>query len=174
MSSLQESLKYLQDNGYVSEERGRWYFTEKFYRESSGTLLPVLATPQSMIKMPVDTDQWITLFVQLISQAEVPRMLSDNKGGVYYANKYSVPAMKVFRKAIEKEGVVYELLVKSVMLYYKSASKYKKTVGNYFVDGDWLTDYQALKDSVMQGADALTSHIEEQVNDPTHDSYEWG
>lgn len=177
MLNLQEILTYLRDNTYVTKNtKDEWVFSEKFYHDLEVQGRAVVPVPKAgnVATLPKDGTEWQLLFIQLIEAAQVPKVLSDNRGGHYYANKYSEPAMKVFRKALEKDDVNYELLVKSVMLYYKSSVSYKKTISNYFTGGDWKTDYMALTQSISQGAEALTNHIQDELKSNTYDSYDWG
>lgn len=167
MSNLKanELLSQLLASGYTTMEKGKYVFTRKFYEELGSTNALVLAQSSSGLPMLPQTQQdWENQFIALISEAKVPQRLEDNRGGVYYANKFSVEGLKAFRKAIES-GVNYQVLVKSVFLYYQSSVRFKKAVGNYFANGDWRTDYEALAASAVQGIDALKDHIQKETNE---------
>jgi hypothetical protein len=179
MSELQQVLQKLLDGGYVAligiPPGQQYLFTKKFYaeiaQEPTGTAM-VLVEAHGL---PVKTfaDDWALNFMTFISEAQVPARLEDNRGNPYYCNKYSEAAMKVFKKAMQA-GVRYEVLVKSVMLYYKSNVRYKKAIGNYFVQGDWRSDYEALVQAAGNGETSLHNHIKQEVSDGGRSQYKLG
>ena len=114
---------------------------------------------------------WEQLFMKFIQEAKVPQKLEGTRGEVYYANKYSVPGMKAFKKALQG-GYVYDILVKSTMLYYKSSVKLKKAIGNYFAQEDFKSDYQALTEAAASGT--LTEHIKSETNDEQQSAWKLG
>ena len=137
--------------------------------------VPTLIKPQNnalqVIKMQQD---WMLAFMNFIMEAKIPKYCDPANGkDPYIVNNYSEPAMKVFKKAIEKELVVYDVLVKSTMLYYKSTkNKFKKAVGNYFVQGDWRSDYLALMDAA--GTGTVESLIKSEMDNGNKSSYSIG
>ena len=88
----------------------------------------------------------------------------EGKDGGYDTNKYSEPAMKVFKKSIES-GINYSVLVKSTMLYYKTRKQYPLKIGNYIADGAWRSDYEALLSSAEDGT--IVNHIQKEIDDNT-------
>jgi hypothetical protein len=60
------------------------------------------------------------------------------------------------------------------MLYYKGSRRFKKTIGNYITEGDWRTDYEALKRSASQGEEALKNHIKEETEEDGYSGYTLG
>lgn len=172
--NLSELLNQLLADGYVTVEKNKYVFTRKFYEQvdPSQNMLPVLVNP-GLAVMPQTVQDWENLFISFIKEAKVPPRLEDNRGGVYYANKYSAEGMKVFKRALES-GVNYQVLVKSVFLYYQSSVRFKKAVGNYFRDGDWKTDYEALMVSAEQGADAIKQHIQNETRNEQSSQYKLG
>lgn len=154
--------------GYIKANGDAFIGSEKFQQliitgEMAITIKPVdvYNTPELLQRLQTD---WVMGFMQFIQEAKIPRMSENGKGEMYAVNNYSEPAMKVFKKAIEKEGIVYDVLVKSTMLYYKNQrNRYKKTVGNYFVQGDWRSDYKLLLESI--GTGTIEEHIKEQISD---------
>lgn len=154
---LQQALQQLVFEKYIQATDAYNYdLTEKgiqLLRQSYTVPVPALIKPQNnalqIIKMQQD---WMLAFMNFIMEAKIPKYCDNGKGEQYIVNNYSEPAMKVFKKAIEKELVVYDVLVKSTMLYYKSTkNKFKKAVGNYFVQGDWRSDYNALLEAADTG-----------------------
>ena len=112
----------------------------------------------------LQTPNWQSAYLQFIKEAEVPQR-SEGRDGSYDINKYSEPAMKVFRKLIEKEGIQYVVLVKSTMLYYKTHRRYAHTIGNYIEKGYWRSDYEALLSSAAEGT--IENHIQTQIDNDT-------
>lgn len=162
-------VSQLLNEGYVEVVNGNYLFTTKFSEDLKLELFKptlnqaVSQVPESAVTLWNKQTDWPLFFMNFIKEAAVPARLETRSGDAYYANKYSEPAMKVFRKALEKEGVNYTTLLRSTTLYYKSSVGYKKTIGNYFVQGDWRTDYIALEQAMRSGAKELTDHITEQV-----------
>ena len=179
---LPDLLAALIAGGYVIQRKDKYIFSAEFYKEitgvrqglmktRSGELVVVepklpLATQNLLPALPTTDTNWDFLFIEFIKKAEVPARLEDGRGNPYYANKYSADALKVFKRALEKEGVNLDLLVKSTKLYYKSSVRYKKAIGNYIKDGDWKTDYNNLLDSAQEGQESLTKHIKDQTDAP--------
>ena len=107
---------------------------------------------------------WTQAYLNFIKEAEVPTR-GEGRGTTYDLNKYSDPAMKAFRKMIEKEDVNYQLLVKSTMLYYKTRKQFPLTVTRYIEEGAWRTDYEALLQSLKDGN--VVDHIQKEIDDTT-------
>jgi hypothetical protein len=103
-------------------------------------------------------------------EAKVPQRLPDAKGGYFDANKYNDKAMFKFQEMM-KQGIDYDLLVKATILYYKSASSFKKKIANYILDGDWFTDYEMLRLSAEAGEEKLKKHIKDELNGGQHSPY---
>jgi hypothetical protein len=171
--ALKQLLDQLLMGGYVIMDNGKYVFTPKFYADIVSTAVATIPNMlPSTIPVPTSKPEFEMLFIKLIADAQVPKHLPDNKGGVYAANKFSETGLKAFMAAI-KNGVNYELLVKSVMLYYKSSTNYKKAVGNYFAQGDWRTDYEALAASTTS-PEALNQHIKSQINNESKSHFKLG
>lgn len=172
---LKELYLQLLKDEYVEAMDGKMVFTLKFMQLMTG-VQPVTALttlpPNSVELLNKLQRDWTMGFMNFIVEAKVPRQQQTSKGDVYIVNNYSEPAKKVFQKAIEKEGVVYEVLVKSTMLYYKSNNQYKKTIGNYFTQGDWRSDYMALVESLKDGT--LEQHIKTEINESGKSQYQLG
>lgn len=197
MEKLTDHLKWFTDRGYVlSTGSGKYGFSRKFYEElKTEALVEKMSTPVAM----VDSEQSVapsllpevrkpeillaeianmtysSLFIHFISQAQVPARAEDTRGNEYPVNKYNEKAAVVLYKLVTNGQVDYPLLVKSTMLYYKGSRRFKKTIGNYITEGDWRTDYEALKRSASQGEEALKAHINEEIkNESGYNGYEFG
>lgn len=105
---------------------------------------------------------WTKAYLTFIKEAEVPERGSGGTTG-YDLNKYSEPAMKIFRRMLEREKVQYPVLVKSTMLYYKTRKQYQVTIGRYIEEGLWRSDYEALLSSAADGS--ITEHIQKQIDE---------
>lgn len=168
--TLTEVLTYLRDNKYILSDRGKYVLSKKFQEDVAALKNTVSLLPPASNTLPIiapKSDEWPQRFMQFIMDAKVPKFLENNRNERYAANKYSEDAMKVFKKAIEG-GTDYNLLIKTVQLYYASGNRFKKAVGNYFTQGDWRTDYEALVSTSNDGAAALTNHIKETLDDGQH------
>lgn len=156
---------WLLKNDLVEPSANRWILTGKFHdlvdKEEKAEALPVPAKSVSLL--PTKKEDWERLFMNFIMEAQVPARGEASDGTPYYLNRFSEDGLKVFKRALEN-GVVYEVLVRSTLLYYKSSTKLKKGIGNYFKQGDWRTDYEALLQSADQGIEALQSHIKQEVS----------
>lgn len=172
--TLTDVVLFLRDNGYTTTRAGKLCFTQKFH-DDHATQRGVVNTT-SVAK----TDQQITLaeglskaFMNFIMDAKVPSRLEDNRGNPYYVNKYNEDAAKAFTRMIAN-GISYELLVKSTMLYYKSGVKFKKAIGNYILQGDWRTDYEELRASAEQGSEQIKNHINQTLDNGQHNPFSLG
>lgn len=106
---------------------------------------------------------WRMCYLRFIQEAQVP-VSGEGRDGRYDLNKYSEPAMKIFKKALES-GVKYEVLVKSTMLYYKTRKQYALKIGNYIEQGAWRSDYEALLSSAEDGT--IIEHIKKEIDETT-------
>lgn len=167
--TLKELLQYLLDNQYLLAHKGKYTVTRKFYDDvqkvdkSNAVIadlkLSVVHYERTLAVLPKPI---MPTFLQFILDSQVPARLEGSNGDVYAANKYSEGANKIFVKAIA-EGIDYSILVNSTTLYYKSSLRYKKTIGNYFIQGDWKTDYLTLKDKAGAGGQELKDHINKEL-----------
>ena len=172
MTTLKEIVHNLLENGYMMVVKGKYVVTAKFNKEMTGQEVGLIKInnqpivmenppPTALITAPAD---WPMKFMRFITEAEVPKK-GSGRDGSYDLNQYSEPAMKAFRKMLEKEGINYDVLVKSTMLYYKTHNSFQKTISNYIADGHWRTDYYALLHAAENGADGLKTHVEKEIHD---------
>lgn len=186
---LTEVMEWLMTKGFVVIHKDKPKFTALFQKcyngiekglTKQGTViepgLPTLAVPSIAHIVPVPAkfgtykyQDWVSLYIQFITDSSVPRRILNGRGDPYDANKYSEDGMKAFQKAM-KAGAKYELLTKSTMLYYKSGSRFKKSIGNYMSQGDWRTDYMQLLASAEQGVEELNKHIKQELK-TSHNAY---
>lgn len=105
-----------------------------------------------------------TPLTQFIIDAKIPEK-AKSKTGSYFINKYNAKAEKILIKAL-KDKLDYKVLVASTFLYYKSGVMVK-TIANYFLEGIWKDEYNALVDKVNSGeAEAyLTNAMKEGANE---------
>lgn len=189
---LTEVMEWLMTKGFVVIHKDKPKFTALFHKAyngiekgltAQGTViepgLPTLAVATVAPQPPVPAkfsvykyEDWVALYMQFIVDAKVPRRLLSGRGEPYSTNKYSEDGMKAFQKAL-KAGAKYDILVKSVILYYKSGGSFKKAIGNYMAQGDWRTDYMQLLESAQQGAEELNKHIKQELK-TEHNAYRIG
>jgi hypothetical protein len=174
--NLKETVHSLLENGYMMIVKGKYVVTAKFNKEMTGKEVgliklnnePVVQEYEPLIiATPID---WPMRFMNFIVEAQVPTM-GSGKDGTYDINKYSEPAMKAFKRMLEKDKVNYQLLVKSTMLYYKTHKQFQKTISNYIADGLWRTDYYALASAAAEGKEAIQSHIQKSIADGSEFSH---
>lgn len=165
--TLRQALQQLVSEKYIQATDAYNYgLTEKgcALLQSSYELPPAVVQPKNNSLKVIELQRdWMLGFMNFIIEAKVPKYCDNGKGDQYIVNNYSEPAMKVFKKAIDKEGIIYDVLVKSTMLYYKSTkNKFKKAIANYFVQGDWRSDYAALLDAA--GTGTIENHIKSEMD----------
>jgi tetratricopeptide (TPR) repeat protein len=177
---LSEIHKYLIEHQYIHQHNGQWLLgvnysadllkEAKVEYDTTITRINEILAVESYKKV----QDWELLFMEFIRQAEVPRMMEDTRGNLYYTNKFSSDALKVFRKAIEKDGVQLPVLLASVKLYYKSKVRLKKAIGNYFTQGDWKSGYEDLKASADKGDIAIHEHIKQHTDESGNSGWKLG
>lgn len=176
-NELKQHLEWLESNGIIELKFDGFQFTEtgKKTCKELGYYKPCLdlqKLDQRITEIKNMTEpQWEELFIKFISDAKVPAKLEGKNGDVYPGNKFSIPALKIFKKALQA-GAIYDVLVVSTALYYKSSIRLKKAVGNYFIQGDWRSDYDALVQASSSGQ--LTEHIKSETNDGTQSAWKLG
>lgn len=165
--NLKDAVQFLLQNGYLAQVKGKYRVTAKFNQEMTGiaTGLVLTGSVPQVVEKPLpslrNNADWVQLYINFIREAEVP-VRGEGKDGGYDLNKYSEKAMKMFRRMIEKEGVIYGVLVKSTLLYYKTHRKFPHTITRYISEGSWRSDYQALLQSAKDGT--LENHIQTEID----------
>lgn len=170
VQNLASTVKYtLSEKGMQLLQQGR-----AFDLASIDQQIAVIEKPKNNSLKVIELQQnWMLGFMNFIIEAKVPKYCDNGKGDQYIVNNYSEPAMKVFKKAIEKENIIYDVLVKSTMLYYKSTkNRFKKAIANYFVQGDWRSDYAALLEAA--GTGTIENHIKSEMDNGTKSKWKLG
>lgn len=176
MTNLSEVLQFLKDNKYLLIHRGTYYLSNSFQADTKE--LNTIEFTKNIINSiellgPVDANAKLAeynppkdyrlYFIEFIQLSKVPVRIQLNNGQMFDANKYSEPAMKEFKRMIEKEHIDVRTLIRSTQLYYASKSDFKKKIGNYILDGDWRSDYTNLKLSMQAGEKQLKEHIKSET-----------
>lgn len=179
--TLQEVVNWLTSKKYLLVSKGKYSLSKTFHEDkariSKETIpervreYPITFKEAYQVTPPQKGEQWDMIFLKFIAEAKVPIRCDDGKGNYYETNKYSEDAMKVLRNAVEKRNINYDILVKSTMLYYHSSTRFKKKIGNYFIDGDWLSDYTNLLNKSQEGEQAVIDHIKQETKDGTHNPW---
>lgn len=166
--NLQEVVACLMQEGYMVQIKGKYKVTAKFSKEMTGRETGLVPTSSGLVVvedqrsiLPAQHLDWPTRYVRFIQEAEVPQR-GEGGSGSYDLNKYSEGAARTFRKMLEKDGVIYAVLVKSTMLYYKTHRRYPVAISRYIEEGIWRTDYLALIESARDGK--LTDHIQNEID----------
>jgi hypothetical protein len=180
---LKEHLEWLEKEGIIKVTTGEGFvFTPSgqqicksigYYPEPSPVFDVVKIDQQIERIRNLKPADWQQLFITFIMEAKIPKQAESSNGDVYALNKFSAGALKVFQKAMS-DGVIYDILVKSTMLYYKSNVKLKKSIGNYFIQGDWLSDYINLRDSAAGGIESLSEHIKSETHVANQSAWKLG
>ena len=176
---LRKIYEYLRDNQYILSSGDDLVFSKKFYqdmgmkKEEKRPVLKVISSPPTTQQVVVKVENlpskevidWRMKYMNFIAEARVPAKSDNGRGEMYDCNKYSEPAMKEFKRLIEVEKIIYDVLVKSTMLYYRASPNYRKKISNYIVDGDWRSDYLKLLNAAEQGEQAVKDHIKNETKD---------
>lgn len=168
---IQEVAAWMMQNGYILQVKGKFRLTAKFNKEILNREEGVVLLNQTPVVMEhalpaqIQSIDWPKQYMQFIVEAQVPARGKGGNGPGYDLNKYSEPAMKMFRRIIEKEKVQYPVLVKSTMLYYKTHKDYPLTISRYISEGFWRSDYEALLQSAEQGT--VAEHIQQEISHGT-------
>ena len=171
--TLQDCVKFLLDNGYMTIIRKKYCVTAKFNKEVSSVdagIVHVSGIPlvRDIVHSAKDLSkiEWRNMYIAFIKEAAVPAKCEGSNGEMYDCNKYSEPAMKVFKDAISKEKIDLRVLTAVTKLYYAKPGKYKQKIGTYIETGAWRSDYTAMIDAAAQdGVDGIQNHIKTQLND---------
>jgi hypothetical protein len=173
-NAVRAAVELLLKEGYLGTSKGKYCVMAKLNKAMSGIeqgLIKVQPGNVLVVREPLLPNKqikWDELYMQFIRDAKVPVTLKNNHGQLYDCNKFSIPGLKAFEKAL-KGGTEYEMLVKSTMLYYMSGTGLKQAIGRYMSEGFWRTDYQALVDNLAQGT--VNEHIENKIDNGQFTSY---
>lgn len=184
---LPDVIRFLREHKYLLSNKGNYSLSKSFQEDAKKLQVTDVTMNVDAIPIPahlgnavikaikdgvifsdiIPLEDWASRFVQFIQLAKVPQYLENSKLEQYAANKYNEDAMKIYRKAVEKEGVDEQLLIRAVQLYYSPSNRnrFKKAIGTYFKDGDWRTDYFAMKNAA-QSETTLVNHIKHETDEP--------
>lgn len=149
------ALELLVQNGYIEAVKGKYRCTAK---------LNNVIAPMGIVNYPLEnvTENWESLYVKFIMDAQVPKRGESTDGTLYDMNKYGAEAMKRFKQMLTKDGIKYDLLVKVTQAYYKGPGRYKKNISNFITEGIWRMDYEMLKgQTTEQQQQTLNKQIDE-------------
>lgn len=104
---------------------------------------------------------WQLKFLQFITDSDVPSK-GNGSTGDYDLKLYSEPAMKEFRRMIEKEHINYDLLVLCTKLYYRTRSTYPKKISAYILEGLWRSLYMELE--TKGTPEEIRFHVQTELN----------
>jgi hypothetical protein len=165
-------VQWMQENQYLVQIKGKYRVTAKFNKEITGQEVGIVKVGEALlvqekeplilatVSLGAQTTNWSDYYLQFIREAEVPARC-EGKDGNYDVNKYSEEGMKAFRKALEKEGINYQLLVNVTRLYYKSHRQFALKIGNYMAKGEWRSDYESAFTANKEGK--LAEHIQQEI-----------
>lgn len=177
---LECAVAYLLADGYICRVGKTFVFSNKFYEEFTHQqigLVPEVVISEVKTKAltirnpkpkPADYKQD---YLSFIAAANIPRRAQSSDGLVYDINKFSEDGLKAYAKIMEqvvRGEIDKELLLRTVQLYYKSPGM-KQKIGNYISQGSWVSDYQALKESLETGT--LTQHIKQETKSNGYSRY---
>lgn len=160
-NKFDESLAYFLANGYLVCIKGKYRVTQKFMKQVGSKALGAVIAPDNTITTIAATD-WSSRYMQFIIDARVPARLEGSYGEFYDGNKYSAKAATAFRKMME-QGVDYDILVASTGLYYRTDRRFRISISRYIEEGQWRSDYEALKMSAQE--DKVLDHIKNELDD---------
>jgi len=140
---LEEVLLFLVENSYVKNHKGKFLFTNEFYKKITNVDKGLTVTGKVKEPALAEVNSTESVYLRFIQHCKVPEK-GYTSSGTYAMNKFSQDGLKAFEKAL-KEGYEPELLTLAVTLYYKSSVTMKKAIGNYMTSGEWKTDYALVK-----------------------------
>jgi hypothetical protein len=164
---------------HLHVSKGKYRVTEKFYKTLTGKQSGLVQTSTGAVavrtpNLGLVTLSWDQRYMAFIEEVGVPRRWQPPTGQPYDLNKFSAEGCKAFRHALEKEQVVYEILVRSTQLYYKGPMEWKKTIGHYMHEGLWKTDYFDMCRAAQDGEETLTDHISNSLDDGSSSRFKMG
>jgi hypothetical protein len=171
--TLQDCVKFLLDNGYMSIVRKKYCVTAKFNKEIAKVdqgIVHVSGIPlvRDIVHSAKDLSkiEWRNQYIAFIKEAQVPAKCEGSNGEMYDCNKFSESAMKSFKEIILKEQIDLRVLTAVTKLYYAKPGKYKLKIGSYIETGAWRSDYAAMIDVAAEnGIEGIQNHIKTQLND---------
>lgn len=177
---LECAIAYLLAGGYICRVRKTFVFSNKFYEEFTqqqiGLVPEVIVSEVQSKTLTVrnpkkNVSDLRPEYLRFIAACKVPRRAQSSDGAVYDLNKYSEDGLKAYSKIVEQvvSGEIdMELLIRTVQLYYASPGM-KQKIGNYISQGSWVSDYQALKESLDTGT--LKQHIKQETKNERTSRY---
>lgn len=179
--SFEEVFNYLRDNKYILISKKMWFCANSFQEEAKklqkdSPLHPILPIDHSLTLVAmykgIPDLPYDVLMLRLIMDSNIPKKLEGSRGEYYDTNKYHEGAAKELKKILNT-NIDYVMLVRTIQLYYKSATGFKKKISNYILDGDWRSDYMSLTLAAEAGEKQLKDHIKEQKgnDEPTKFRY---
>lgn len=137
----EDVLQYLKDNLYIIQQGDGYIITNKFTRElgvSSTNPEPTSTQSKVVLRPAVATKE---VYKQFISDAGVPTFIYSGNGQKFFANRYSEPAFKVFKKVWDDVKTNRQVLLASTKWYYKQPNTTKVMISTYFEKGIWESCY---------------------------------
>ena len=140
----EDVLQYLKVIFYIIQQDTGWIISNKLTRElgipSSNTIS--LATNTKVVDKVVLKPALATkeFYKQFIINAEVPSKIETNSGA-FWANRYSEPGFKAFKKVFDNPSINRTILLASTKWYYAQTRTARKMIGNYFIEGIWESCY---------------------------------
>lgn len=172
---LKDALKFMIEEGYMTQVRGKYCVTKKFNEQVTGIsegiihisgiplVLDIVHEAKDLSKV-----EWRNLYIRYILEAKVPSKCEGSNGQMYDCNKFSEDALKAFIKYIRDEKIDLRLLTAVTQLYYAKKSTHKQMISTYVTQGTWRNDYMFMLDSMSEGnTEAVQEHIKKELKDGT-------
>lgn len=156
MTTLLTALKFLSENKFIIQNRGRYLFTAAFYKQTIGQDFGVEDCNDPVVKQTFKPSalkkDWAEQYRNFIMNSGIRQTAFDSKGNSYRVNVSTVPGKKAFQKAIEG-GATEEEIMSAVKLYYQESDQYRVKIEKFMVDEMW----RDMKPTQQGGSHAITT-----------------
>jgi hypothetical protein len=180
---LQDALKFMLEDGYMTTVRGKYVVTKKFNEQvrnvEEGLIhvsgIPIVLDIAHQAK-DLSKVEWKNMYIRFIQDAKIPARCEGSNGASYDCNKYSEDGMKAFKTYIKDEGIDLRVLLAVTQLYYAKWGTHKQMIGTYISQGTWRNEYVAMLDAASIGdTNAIQEHIKQELkNDRPYTSASFG
>lgn len=146
---VKDCINFLIKEGYLLVSSGKYIITNKLVKEVDPSLITIMGEEED--ENPLIQKSNKELYKHFIKEAKVPFRLPLGNGGSYTVSAYSKPGEKAFIRALKTAK--FKDLVEATKLYYKSRISNKVTIGNYFSQGIWESEWERYVEKQQSGTD---------------------
>lgn len=141
--NLHEVKLYLEEKGYIHEEKGKFSFTQAFYndldKDSKKSITGAVMGPEFDRKLLTPGE----VYKRFLEDARIPRMKKNSEGKTYITGGFTKTGAKALDSLLKK-GYEYKILCQAALTYYTETdycTKIEKILG----EGIIITYYDQIK-----------------------------